>query len=132
MPWQTLASGEHMYTRFPYQEMIRGDCLDILQPDIRWVGGLTECIRICHMADAAGKMVCLHGGALDPCGLHLTWAMPNTPWGEYFVGSAPGVPLEEAAAPGSLIPRDGYIDFEPGAPGFGQMVQEEWLRPFWT
>ena len=130
LPWQTLASGEHMYTRFPYQQMIKYDCLDILQPDIHWVGGLSECIKIAHMASAAGKMVCLHGGALNPYGLHFTWAMPNTPWGEYFVGSAPGIPLEEAARPGSLIPKDSYIEFAPSAPGFGLGMEEEWLEPW--
>ncbi len=132
LPWQSLASGEHMYTRFPYQQMIKYDCLDILQPDIHWVGGLSECVRICHMAAAAGKTVCLHGGALNPYGLHLTWAMPNTPWGEYFVGSAPGVPLQEAAGSGSPVPRDSHIDFQPGEPGFGLRIKEEWLSPFWT
>ena len=25
--------------------------------------------------------------------------MPNTPWCEYFIGSDPGVPLEEVAGP---------------------------------
>lgn len=133
LPWQGLASGEHMYTRFPYQQMLKHDCLDILQPDIHWVGGLSECVRICHMASAAGKMVCLHGGALHSYGLHLTWAMPNTPWGEYFVGSAPGVPLKETARGDVPVPNESYIDLESGgAPGFGLDVQEDWLVPFWT
>ena len=26
--------------------------------------------------------------------------MPNTPWGEYYIGSDPGIPLEEVAEPG--------------------------------
>jgi L-rhamnonate dehydratase len=132
LPWQTLASGEHCYTRFPYQQMLKDDCLDILQPDIHWVGGLSECVKISQMAAAAGKTVCLHGGALNPYGLHLTWAMSNTPWGEYFIGSPPGIPLEEVAHPGALIPRDSHIEFRPGGPGFGLDIQAEWLAPFWT
>ncbi|MEW6751845.1 MAG: enolase C-terminal domain-like protein [Candidatus Latescibacterota bacterium] len=130
LPWMTLASGEHIYTRYPYQQMIKHGCLDVLQPDIHWVGGLSECLRICHMAAAADLMVCLHGGALNPYGLHLTWAMPNTPWGEYFVGSPPGVPLAEAAGPDALVPRDSYLEFRPSAPGFGLGVEEQWLEPF--
>ncbi len=131
LPWMTLASGEHFYTRYPYQFMIQHGALDILQPDIHWVGGLSECIRICHMAAGAGLMVCLHGGAMNAYGRALTWAMPNTPWGEYFIGSAPGIPLEEVS-PGELLPRDSEIHFEPTAPGFGLEVREEWLQPFWT
>ena len=72
----------------------------------------------------------LHGGGLDPYGLHLSWAMPNTPWAEYFVGSPPGVPLEEGARPGTLIPRDSYLEFSPSGPGFGLGIEEGWLAPF--
>ncbi|HIG18384.1 MAG TPA: hypothetical protein EYQ31_14500, partial [Candidatus Handelsmanbacteria bacterium] len=97
LPWMTLAAGEHFYTPFPYQRMLERGCLDILQPDIHWVGGLTACVKIAHMAEAAGKQVCLHGGGRDRYGQHFTWAMPNTPWGEFYIGSDPGVPLEEAA-----------------------------------
>ena len=67
---------------------------------------------------------------MHPYGQHLTWAMPNTPWGEYFIGSPPGVPLEEVS-PGLLVPRDGELRLEPGKPGFGLDVCEEWLEPFW-
>ena len=57
LPWLTLASGEHFYTPYPYQLMIENRCLDILQPDIQWVGGLTACVKICNMAAAAGLEV---------------------------------------------------------------------------
>ena len=129
LPWMTLAAGEHFYTPFPYQQMIRHGCLDILQPDIHWAGGMTACIKICHMAEAAGLQVILHGGGGQAEGQHLTWAMPNTPWAEYFVGSDPGVPLAESTASGALVPRDGYIDFRPCGPGFGLGIEEEWLEP---
>jgi len=130
LPWMTLASGEHMYTHFPFQQMIERGCLDILQPDIHWVGGLTPCVKICHMADAAGLEVILHGGGRDLYGQQLTWAMPNTPWGEYYIGSDPGVPLEETVDPGTQLPKDSYIDLQELEPGFGLGLQEEWLIPF--
>ena len=132
LPWMSLASGEHMYTRFPYQQLIARRSLDVLQPDIHWVGGLTECIRICHMAAAADLEVIPHGGAGDPYGLHLSWAMPSIPWGEYYIGSPPGVPLTEVTAPGMPIPRDSYVEFRPTAPGFGLGIEEDWLEPFWA
>ena len=50
--------------------------------------------------------------------------------GHAFVGSAPGVPLEESAG-GNLVPRDSYTVFEPGGPGFGIDIRAEWLEPFW-
>ena len=127
--WVSLASGEHLYTRWPFKQLIERRCLDILQPDIHWVGGLTECLRICAMAEAAGLTVILHGGGNDPYGLHLTYAMPNTPWIEYVIFSPPGVPLEESCrVPLAPVPKDGYMK-PTDEPGFGLKVEEEWLEP---
>ncbi len=125
--WVSLASGEHLYTRWPYMQMVKS--LDILQPDIKWVGGLSECVKIAHMADAAGLSVILHGGGNTPYGQHFTFATSNAPWAECFIGSAPGVPLEEAAGPGQAVPEGGWL-VPNDAPGFGIEVAEEAIRPF--
>jgi L-rhamnonate dehydratase len=90
------------------------------------------------MAEAAGKQVCLHGGGRDPYGQHFTWAMPNTPWGEYFIGSDPGVPLEESGEVSihsgrtaeATVPVDGWLGSPPTGAGFGLGLEEEWLKPF--
>ena len=127
--WVSLASGEHHYTRFPFQQIIERRCLDILQPDTFWVGGITECVKICHLADAAGLTVIFHGGGLRQSGLHLSAAMPNTPWVEYYLGTAPGVPLEETKLfEGESLPKDSYISPNDG-PGLGLHIEEEWLTP---
>jgi L-rhamnonate dehydratase len=132
LPWQTLATGEHMYTPWPFQQLIERRAVDILQPDIFWVGGLTACRRIAEMADTAGLMVILHGGANNAYGQHLTCAMPNMPWAEYFVSSPPGVPLEEMPRlPGSPVPHDGWTVPGQGC-GFGIEIPLEWLTPFFA
>ena len=48
-----------------------------------------------------------------------------TKWCEYYIGSAPGGPLEEVTQPGSLIPRDSYFEFTPTGPGFDLGIEEE-------
>ena len=132
LPWQTLATGEHMYTPWPFGQLIKRRAVDILQPDIFWVGGLTACRRIAEMADSAGLTVILHGGGNTAYGQHLTCAMPNTPWAEYFLGSAPGVPLEEVRrSPGTPVPVNGWLTPNKG-PGFGVEIPEEWLTPFFA
>ena len=130
LPWQALAGGEHFYTPYPYQQIIEHRALDILQPDIHWVGGMTACLKICHMAEAAGIEVCLHGGGRDPYGQHLTWAVPNAPWGEYYIGSDPGIPLAEVSEPGALVPQNSYLEFAVRGPGFDLGIAEEWLVPY--
>lgn len=128
--WVSLASGEHLFNRWPFMLLVKSRALDILQPDIHWVGGLSECVKICHIAEAAGLTVILHGGGNDPYGLHLTYAMRSTPWAEYFISSPPGVRLEEASRiPGWQVPEKGYIK-PSDDPGFGLKIEEEWLVPF--
>jgi L-rhamnonate dehydratase len=138
LPWQTLAGGEHLFTRYPFAQVIEARCLDILQPDITWVGGLTETIRICHMAAAANLPVILHGGGLNQWGLHLSVAMPNVPMVEFFVASDPGVPLDEQVASRRdlvwgpavrAVPKDGRIAPAEG-PGFGLEMVDDWFEPY--
>jgi L-rhamnonate dehydratase len=132
IPWQTLAGGEHLFTAHPFRQLIEHRALDILQPDIFWVGGLTVCRQICHLADAAGRTVILHGGGMNQYGLHLTAAMPNMPWAEYFVGTPVGVPLSEGRSlRPEVVPVDGRI-FPGDGPGFGLGVEEDWLSPFFA
>jgi len=130
LPWQTLATGEHMYTPWPFKYLIDHKAVDILQPDMHWVGGLTPCRVIAEMANTAGLTVILHGGGMSPYGTHLTCAMPNMPWAEFGIWPPPGVPLEECQwTPGCVLPVDSWITVNEG-PGFGANIAEEWLTPF--
>jgi L-rhamnonate dehydratase len=128
LPWQTLAAGEHLYTPSPFAFLARHQAVDILQPDIHWVGGLTACRKICAIAEAAGLTVCLHGGGLSQYGLHLSAAMPNTPWAEYW-GPPPGVPLEAVTtAWGPAVVQDSCVFPAPGD-GFGLQIEPDWIAP---
>jgi len=119
LPWQTLTTGEHWYTPYTFFDAARERVVDIFQPDIHWVGGFTACQRIAAIADAAGLQTILHAGMNTPYGQHFTIACTNSPWGEYFVGGGPGVPLDRTTAfPGMQTPKNGYATVS-GAPGFG-------------
>jgi L-rhamnonate dehydratase len=128
LPWQGLATGEHWYGVHPFAFAASRRLVDVLQPDILWVGGVTATVRICHLADAAGIPVIPHAGMNTPYGQHLGLAMREMPWGEFFLGSPPGVPLEETVrVPGTAVPRDGSL-VPSDAPGFGLDVTLEWLE----
>lgn len=119
LPWQTLATGEHWYTPFPFAAAAARRSADIFQPDIAWAGGVTACLKINHVAEAAGIAVIPHAGMNTPYGQHFGYAMPNAPMGEFFLGTAPGVPLEETRLfPGMSVPREGRL-VPSGEPGFG-------------
>ena len=129
IPTQTLATGEHWYTIHPFAEAAGKGLVDILQPDIQWVGGMTACLRICHIAEAHGLTVIGHAGMNYPYGQHLAYAMPVIPWGERSEGvSAPGVPLKEMTVlPGTPTIENGYVK-PSDAPGFGIEVSLDWLE----
>ena len=132
LPWQTLSTGEHWYTAMPFQYAIKHNLVDILQPDIEWVGGLSVCLKIAHAAEAAGKSVMLHAGARTPYGQHFSMAMPAVPWIEYFIGEPPGIPLQDGTwLPGMAYAVDGWLEIS-DAPGFGLRIDESWLELFWT
>ena len=127
LPWQGLATGEHWYGVLRFFQSATRRLVDILQPDIEWVGGITPCARICQIADAAGISVMLHAGMNTAYGQHLTMAMPAATWGEYFVYGAPGVPLQASVSiPGTPVPVDGVVRPSDG-PGFGRDIDEAWL-----
>ena len=119
LPWMGLATGEHWYMPQPFLASVARRNADVLQPDIAWVGGLTACLRIAAIADAAGVAVVPHAGMNTPYGQHFGFAVPGAPIGEFFLGTAPGVPLAETRLfPGMAVPVDGKLT--PGdAPGFG-------------
>ena len=129
LPWQTLATGEHWYMPQSFARAANQRPVDILQPDPLWVGGISACLRICHIAEAAGLEVIPHGGMNLPYGQHLAYAMPAISWGERSGGvSAPGVPLAETVAlPGTAVIEDGYL-VPSDAPGFGIEVDRALLE----
>jgi L-rhamnonate dehydratase len=129
LPWQTLATGEHWNMIKTFAAAASRRLVDIFQPDVLWVGGITAAVKICHLAEAHGISVITHGGMNYPYGQHLAFAMPAIVWGERSEGvSAPGVPLAEMVKlPGTAVIKDGYL-VPSAAPGFGLEIDEAWLE----
>ena len=46
----TIATGEHNYTRWQIKPLLDRNCLDWVQSDPDWCGGISEWLRICYMA----------------------------------------------------------------------------------
>ena len=129
LPGQSLATGEHWYLSRPFQVAAEQRLVDYFQPDVLWSGGISACVRICHIAEAAGIAVAPHGGMNYPFGQHLAMAMPAVTWGERSGGVSPvGVPLQETnAIPGAAAIEDGYL-VPSDAPGFGIDLDDTWLK----
>ena len=130
LPWQTLATGEHWYTHYTFQWAVQHKVVDILQPDIMWCGGVSTLQKISAAADSTGTSVIIHGGGNNVYGQHFTYASAATPWLECFVGTNPGVPLEEGwNLPGQALPKDGWL-IPNDAPGFGLDIPPDSIEAY--
>ena len=126
--WIPLATGEDHRSRHVFAQLIERRAIDIVQPDIGWSGGVTETMKIYNIAETAGIAMIPHGGAVSPWGQHVAMAAPESPIAECWIGSPPGIPLEEMnRIPGMVTAKDGYI-IPSDAPGFGLEIPSEWIR----
>lgn len=69
-----IATGEHEFTKYGFQELIDRKAAHIIQPDVSWCGGITETKKICALADKNSITVIPHRGG-EIWGLHLVTAM---------------------------------------------------------
>jgi len=51
------AGGESLYSVADFHHCIQQDALDILQPDVARIGGITNAMKVCHLAECADLKV---------------------------------------------------------------------------
>ena len=126
-----LTTGEHEYTRYGFQQLLSSNCVDIIQPDITWVGGITEARRVVAMASAYDVMVIPHGSSVYS--YHLQYAFKNCPLAE-FINLSPKAnkitPYFGGLFPDEPLPANGFIDL-PERSGFGiTLCKDKLSRPY--
>lgn len=113
-----IAGGEVLTRRQSFQPWLQEGALDIVQPDVTKVGGITESRRIAWMAQEHGVQFIPHGWntavglATD---LQLASAFPETDLVEYLTGSPY---VDGIVSGGWQLDADGMLAI-PEAPGLG-------------
>jgi D-galactarolactone cycloisomerase len=82
----SISGGEVEYTRWGWRHLLEGRCLDIAQPEVCALGGISEYLKVLAMAHAHLTPVVPHvwGSAVAiATNLHLLAAMPPMPGGLY-------------------------------------------------
>ena len=119
-----VATGERLCTKFAFQELLRRQAVDIVQPDLCHAGGLTEVKKIAALAEASYVQVAPHN-ASGPIGtaaaVQLDATIPNFLIQEFFVVQAPWI--EEVVAGGPRV--EGGEIVVPDRPGLGVELHEE-------
>jgi galactonate dehydratase len=121
-----IATGERLYTKFPFARLVEAHAADVLQPDIANAGGVTELKKIAAIAEAkhitmAPHNVCSPVGAMAE--MQLGANIVNFEIQEYHAEFYD--PSYFAVCRGFERQREGYVELG-AAPGWGlELVEEE-------
>jgi len=120
-----IATGEEVYSKWGFTELLSRKIVDIVQPEMLNIGGITEEKKLAIMAESSHVMVAPHDGSSGPiqevANLHLIASIPNFFMMEH---NANDVPWRNEVVNGMPIEKDGYIDV-PNKPGLGIELNEE-------
>lgn len=126
-----VAGGEQDCELPTWRHMIKMRAVDIIQPDILYLGGICRTLKVTKMAGAAGLPVTPHSANLSMVTLftmHLLKALPNA--GRYLEFSIEGpdyYPWQEGLFVSSPYRVDGGHVTVSEAPGWGVEISPEWL-----
>jgi len=124
-----LATGECLYTKFDFRELLSRQAADIVQPDICLAGGIMELKKIAGMAEAHYVVVAPHnpmGPLATMVNVHFAACTPNFLILEYHPDDA--APRKDLIKDPILV-KNGYLEI-PTKPGWGYEVNEEAFRHY--
>jgi galactonate dehydratase len=141
-----IATGERMYSRWEFKQVLESQAVDVIQPDLSHAGGITEVRKIAAMAEAYDVALAPHC-PLGPIALaacvqvdactHNALIQEQSLEIHYNEGSDL---LDYLADPTVFEYRDGHVDIPDGA-GLGIEVAEsvvreragdvDWHNPVW-
>ena len=119
-----LATGECLYAKFEFNDLLQARAADIIQPDVCICGGLMEMRKIAALAEAHDVVVAPHnpmGPVATAVNVHFAAAATNFLILE-FVPHDQGSRSELVKEP--WVPKDGYLPL-PTEPGWGIEIDEE-------
>ncbi len=114
-----------------WKHMIEMGAVDIVQPDVCYMGGMARTLQVARMAEAAGLPCTPHSANLSMVTLftmHLLCAIPNA--GKYLELSIEGpdyYPWQDGLFVKSpYAVTDGFVHLSP-EPGWGVEINPDWL-----
>ena len=127
-----VTGGEQDWDLATWARMIEMRAVDIVQPDVMYMGGISRTLEVVRMAAAAGLPCTPHSANLSLvtiCTMHLLGAIPNP--GKYLELSIEGpdyYPWQQGLFVGDPYRVTGGHVTIPSEPGWGVEVSPEWLQ----
>jgi L-alanine-DL-glutamate epimerase-like enolase superfamily enzyme len=126
-----VAGGEQDCLLSQWRRIIGIPAVDVVQPDVCYLGGLTRTLQVAHMAHAAGLTCTPHSANLSMVivfTLHLMCAIPNAgPYVEYSIEPNDYYPWQVGLFEPALAVQDGAVA-TPDGPGWGVEPARQWLE----
>lgn len=123
-----VAGGEQDYDLNQWRRITWMHAVDIAQPDVCYIGGITRALEAARLAAHVGMPVVPHSANLSMVTLftmHLMAALPNA--GPHFEYSIEPTPWAEGLYEPALQVVDGQCAI-PSAPGWGVTLNGDWLK----
>jgi L-alanine-DL-glutamate epimerase-like enolase superfamily enzyme len=126
-----VAGGEQDCEFTAWDAMIEKRAVDILQPDVMYMGGMLRTLEVCRRGEKSGFKITPHAANLSlvtMCTMHLLRAIPNA--GKYLELSIEGLdyyPWQDGlflGEPYKIV--DGKAEVT-DAPGWGVEINPDWL-----
>ena len=127
-----VTGGEQDCQLVNWRNMINGRIVDVLQPDICYIGGISRTLRVCQMAEAAGMPITPHSANLSLVTLftmHLLRAIPNAgKYLEFSIEQEDYYPWQTDLFANDPYQVTGGQVAVSDAPGWGVEISRDWLE----
>lgn len=124
-----IAAGESEYTSFDIRDLLEVRALDVIQPDAAIIGGISEAMRVGHLANVHQLELAPHcwGSAYSfMAGLNVAFASPSSTIIEFSLG---GNPMMYDLVKEQITVTEGIIS-APASAGLGLTPQWDFVREF--
>jgi L-alanine-DL-glutamate epimerase-like enolase superfamily enzyme len=125
-----VTGGEQDCDLATWRRIVETRAVDIVQPDVCYLGGLTRTLRVAEMARQAGLRCVPHSANLSLVtvfSLHMMGAIPNAgPYVEFSIEPTDYYPWQAGLFTPALEAQDGKVQI-PDGPGWGIEVNPDWL-----
>jgi L-alanine-DL-glutamate epimerase-like enolase superfamily enzyme len=105
--------------------------VDVVQPDVCYLGGIHRTLKVVEMARKQGLPVTPHAAnqsMVTVFTLHLMGAIPNAgPYVEFSIEGADYYPWDAGLYAPALVAKDGKVQI-PDGPGWGVEISKAWLE----
>lgn len=127
-----IAAGELQNGRFEFLDLMDRGKVDVAQPDVGRVGGLTEARRVCDLAADRGRLIvphCWKTGIGIAASAHLSAATAHCPYIEFLPAPLSEAPLRRELVADELQLVDGVVPL-PQKPGLGIELNPDALKRY--